>query len=198
MATTTNNGWTTPDNTALVKDGASAIRTLGQAIDTTLGVYQSPGLVKINTTTFSAVASQSLPTGTFTSAYTNYRLIMRVVPSTSLSVNFRMRVSGVDDSSNNYNMQYVRGEGVTASAASSTATSGNLTNKAGSSFLFCSADIFSPNVATNTFLTMLDTGTQAVHISSINHNVSTAYDSMTLIASTGNITGSVSIYGYNV
>ena len=36
MATTTNYGWTTPDNTDLVKDGASAIRTLGSSIDTTL------------------------------------------------------------------------------------------------------------------------------------------------------------------
>jgi hypothetical protein len=35
MATTTNYGWTTPDDTALVKDGASAIRTLGTSIDTT-------------------------------------------------------------------------------------------------------------------------------------------------------------------
>jgi hypothetical protein len=35
MATTTNYGWTTPNDTDLVKDGASAIRTLGTAIDTT-------------------------------------------------------------------------------------------------------------------------------------------------------------------
>lgn len=35
MATTTNYGWTTPDDTALVKDGASAIRSLGSSIDTT-------------------------------------------------------------------------------------------------------------------------------------------------------------------
>ena len=35
MATTTNYGWTTPDDTALVKDGASAIRTLGSSVDTT-------------------------------------------------------------------------------------------------------------------------------------------------------------------
>jgi hypothetical protein len=35
MATTTNYGWTTPDDTALVKDGASAIRSLGTAVDTT-------------------------------------------------------------------------------------------------------------------------------------------------------------------
>jgi len=35
MATTTNYGWTTPDDTALVKDGAAAIRTLGSSVDTT-------------------------------------------------------------------------------------------------------------------------------------------------------------------
>jgi hypothetical protein len=34
MATTTNYGWTTPDDTDLVKDGAAAIRTLGSSIDT--------------------------------------------------------------------------------------------------------------------------------------------------------------------
>jgi hypothetical protein len=36
MATTTNYGWTTPDDTALVKDGAAAIRTLGSSVDSTL------------------------------------------------------------------------------------------------------------------------------------------------------------------
>jgi len=36
MATTTNFGWTTPDDTALVKDGASAIRSLGSSVDSAL------------------------------------------------------------------------------------------------------------------------------------------------------------------
>lgn len=36
MATTTNYNWATPDDTDLVKDGASAIRTLGSSIDTTV------------------------------------------------------------------------------------------------------------------------------------------------------------------
>lgn len=36
MATTTNYGWETPDDTDLVKDGAAAMRTLGNAIDTSL------------------------------------------------------------------------------------------------------------------------------------------------------------------
>ena len=36
MPTTTNYGWTTPADTDLVKDGASAIRTLGSSVDTTV------------------------------------------------------------------------------------------------------------------------------------------------------------------
>lgn len=46
MATTTNYGWETPDDTDLVKDGASAIRTLGSAIDTTVFNNASAGIAK--------------------------------------------------------------------------------------------------------------------------------------------------------
>jgi len=35
MPNTTNYGWATPADTDLVKNGANAIRTLGNAIDTT-------------------------------------------------------------------------------------------------------------------------------------------------------------------
>jgi len=37
MATTTNNGWETPDDTDLVKDGALAIRTALNGVDTSVG-----------------------------------------------------------------------------------------------------------------------------------------------------------------
>ena len=36
MATTTNYGWTTPDDTAYVKNGAQAMRTIGSSVDSTL------------------------------------------------------------------------------------------------------------------------------------------------------------------
>jgi hypothetical protein len=42
MASTTNYGWTTPDDTSLVKDGAAAIRSLGTSIDTSVKAL-SPG-----------------------------------------------------------------------------------------------------------------------------------------------------------
>ena len=46
MATTTNYSWTTPDDTDLVKDGASAIRSLGTAIDTTVFNNASAAIAK--------------------------------------------------------------------------------------------------------------------------------------------------------
>ena len=46
MATTTNYSWSTPDDTALVKDGAAAIRSLGTAIDTTVFNNASAGIAK--------------------------------------------------------------------------------------------------------------------------------------------------------
>ena len=57
MATTTNFGWTTPNDTDLVKDGALAIRTLAGAIDTSfagLSVNAQTG------TTYTAVLSDGL------------------------------------------------------------------------------------------------------------------------------------------
>lgn len=41
MATSTYYGWTEPDNTAYVKDGALAMRTLGNAIDTTVNQIEN-------------------------------------------------------------------------------------------------------------------------------------------------------------
>jgi hypothetical protein len=46
MATTTNYSWTTPDDTALVKDGAAAIRSLGTAIDTTVFTNAGAAIAK--------------------------------------------------------------------------------------------------------------------------------------------------------
>lgn len=65
MATTTNYGWTTPDDTALVKDGASAIRTLGSSVDTTtknLNPQTTTGALAYRSAT--ANVNTALPIGT--------------------------------------------------------------------------------------------------------------------------------------
>lgn len=65
MPTTTNYGWTTPADTDLVKDGASAIRTLGSSIDTTtknLNPQTTTGAIAYRSSTSNV--NTSLPLGT--------------------------------------------------------------------------------------------------------------------------------------
>lgn len=90
MANTTSFGWETPDNTDLVKDGALAIRTLGEAIDTsfkgvainaqtgaTYTVVLADGLNKVvtmdnasaNTLSIPTDASVAFPIGTVLNVY---------------------------------------------------------------------------------------------------------------------------------
>jgi hypothetical protein len=106
MPTTTNNGWPTPADTDLVKNGADAIRDLGNAIDTTLGVYSAatPGLVKINTTSFTGVSSQSI-NSVFSATYTNYQILLTLsAVSNDTNVSLRLRTGGADASGSNYNV----------------------------------------------------------------------------------------------
>jgi hypothetical protein len=65
MATTTNYGWVTPDDTALVKDGAAAIRTLGTSVDTTTkNLNPSTTLGDIEYRSSTANVNTRLPLGT--------------------------------------------------------------------------------------------------------------------------------------
>jgi hypothetical protein len=65
MASTTNYSWSTPDDTALVKDGAAAIRSLGTSIDTTTkALNPSTTLGDIEYRSSSANTNTRLPIGT--------------------------------------------------------------------------------------------------------------------------------------
>jgi hypothetical protein len=77
MATTTNYGWSTPDNTAYVKDGALAIRTLGSAIDTTLGSFLN--VKQVVNVTYTTQTSNS------TTTYADTGLTASITPSSTNS-----------------------------------------------------------------------------------------------------------------
>jgi len=65
MANTTNYNWETPDDTDLVKDGAAAIRTLGNSVDTTtknLNPQTTTGAIAYRSAT--ANVNTALPIGT--------------------------------------------------------------------------------------------------------------------------------------
>jgi hypothetical protein len=203
MATTTNYGWTTPDDTALVKDGASAIRTLGSSIDTSLNTAlgtKKAGLVLLNTTTFSAVASQSI-SDVFNATYDNYFVVVNVLPSTSLSLQVRLRVSGSDYSTGD------QWQSIIYNSWTSPTVTDSGTTKTGTTLITFNTDtsrhnhqfnLYQPFAtqttrATGSWNDDSDTGTFSSRANNTN-----SYTGLSFIASTGNITGKVSIYGYNL
>jgi hypothetical protein len=102
MATTPTYSWPIPDDTDLVKDGAKAIRDLGNAVDATVSSVPT-GLVHINTTTFSAVSAVNV-NDVFSSTYISYRILLNdIILSTSTSdLTLRFRASGSDKTGSNY------------------------------------------------------------------------------------------------
>jgi hypothetical protein len=200
MATTTPNyGWAVPTSTDLVKDGATAIETLGDAIDasmnTALGTKKA-GMVLLNTTSFSAVSSQSI-NDVFSSTYTNYYIIFDGLTSGGSSVWMRLRVSGADDTGSNYTYQGVRGATTTADAFTGTSTGFLMTSNAAASNQYFTSTVIEPNVATPTYL--ISNSWQNVPATAQlgnYHSLSTAYTGFTLIPiTTGTITGTVYVYG---
>ena len=209
MATTTPNyGWTVPTSTDLVKDGATAIETLGDAIDasmnTALGTKKA-GMVLLNTTSFSGVATQSF-NNVFSATYENYRVLFELTAtSASPGINLRLRVGGVDASGGNY----VGGGYIVRSTS---ATVGGQDLNAGTNFELGGAnsgqssnryvmDFQSPFLAQRTGHHTLATGFDGTsaygRAQHSNHNLSTSYDGFTIFPSSGTITGKVAIYGYN-
>jgi len=211
MATTTNYGWTTPDDTALVKDGAAAIRSLGTAIDTSmntaLGTRKS-GLVLLNTTSFSAVASQSV-NNIFTTTYDSYKIILDLTAvSGDLVLYMRLRASGTDASGINYSLgyNYRSRAGASSGYNNNDATFWGIlqgSNGELSHNYLASIDMTSPALAQRTLFGAngyVAQGTDDVMYGFSGggmHAVESAYDGFSLITSTGTVTGRVSVYGYN-
>ena len=201
MATTTNNGWTTPDDTALVKDGASAIRTLGTAIDTTLGVYQAPGLVKISATTFSASSGVSFAASTFSATYANYKIIVsNLTASTGVSVYMRLRASGSDNSSNIYYQQQLFNGSTSVSAVRQTGTQWTIGSADTATSNFSNVDLFNPQTTVKTRASVLwNQGNITVPetlLQTMTHDLGSAFDSATIYPSSGTFSGTVFVYAY--
>jgi hypothetical protein len=103
MATTTTNyGFDIPQSTDLVKDGATAIATLGQDIDTAMNTAlgtKKAGMVLLNTTSFSGVASQSV-NDVFSATYDNYFIQIDFTHGSTQDASIKLRKAGVDKSTN--------------------------------------------------------------------------------------------------
>jgi len=204
MATTTPNyGWPVPTSTDYVKDGATAIEALGDAIDATVFGLGSSALTLINTTTFSAVASQSVNT-VFSSTYQNYvvQINLDSVSATGYQ-QLRMRVAGADDSTSNYFWSgiYNSSSGTTPTGeGGGTATSftyGYMESTATGTATFDFANPFATKKTTytNLFSRATGVGNSLFYTNGGAFNATTSFTGFTIFPASGNITGTIRVYG---
>jgi hypothetical protein len=203
MPNTTNYSFPTPADTDLVKNGADAIRDLGDAVDTAMNTAlgtKKAGMVLLNTTSFSGVTSVSLPSATFSASYANYKLYFSGLATTAAQLTGRMRVSGADNATaSSYVTERIIVDGAATGFARFTDTF----------FLFgdwdttlvnaVEIDLVNPFAASATGMlwrTLRSTSGAYVQQGVGTHNQNVSYDSLTLLAN-NNITGNVRVYGYN-
>jgi hypothetical protein len=207
MATTTPNyGWTVPTSTDLVKDGATAIETLGDAIDasmnTALGTKKA-GMVLLNTTSFSAVSSQSLPTGTFSATYEFYKIVYAGVATGDVGMSGRLRASGSDNSTSNYSMTGTyTNNAVGPSRTNSAGANAWEIGSAGVNGFSLELDLYWPfdtsyktTYIGHAFANYAGDRQNAVYGGQF--NATTQFDSFSFFPTSGTITGEVTVYGYN-
>ena len=183
-------------------NGATQIQALAESIDDLL--IGPPAETFLDAGTFSAVASVSLPDNSFTSAFDDYVLRTRVEGSTWVIGGSRLRAGGTDDSTS--------GHYWSTRALSYSSTGSVLTNEGGDddfsrTFLcgsgepaFAEMAIISPALAEKTVIQVHGTGnyntTGNTECSLYGrHSQATAYDSLTLLADTGTITGRWTLTG---
>jgi hypothetical protein len=204
MATVTPNySWPVPTSTDLVKDGASAIEALGDAIDATVYGLGSSAYTLISTTTFSAVASASLPAATFTSTYKNYQVVYRGTQSAQDNFSLRVRASGTDLTSSVYKsmvMWNTSASGAYNSQGSDSATSIDILGGGVQSgyYIFDINDIFEAKRTAILWRAqmMISSGNTSYNISGSGQVYNTtSYDSLTLFPTSGTITGTLAVYG---
>ena len=202
MATTTPNyGWPVPTSTDYVKDGATAIEALGDAIDAT--VFGLPAGLKLISSTTASGSSISV-NNCFSATYVNYFIVVsQLISSATAGLTFKLRASGTDSSASYY---AVAVDPVYSSGAYSSRTANNAasvvmpitqvqtTDRAGGTIF-----IQQPFAAQTT--TFQFSGQDAVTNRGINngsgyHNVSSSYDGFSLILSTGTFSGgTIKVYG---
>jgi len=211
MATTTPNyGWTVPTSTDLVKDGATAIETLGDAIDasmnTALGTKKA-GMILLNTTSFSGVASTAV-NSVFSATYQNYKIVFTLTSATAdTTIKAKLRSGVTDNSASFYNfaMPGLTNGGSAANESSSPSSGGFLVTYSDSTalnFSSASIDLYKPFLAVITTGTIVMTNSSFSNVLRANaggwwHEVASSFDGINFISDSGNITGEVSIYGYN-
>jgi len=170
----------------------------------TVGPAAASGLVPITAVSFTTSSAVAFAAGVFTSTYKHYRVLFEFACSANMTLACQVNASGAARTASNYfGMRYdIRADvSVTNLGASShTLMGGNQTTPSHNTF---SIDVMMPAVASvkttwhGTWYGANASGTFDGGPTTSIYNVAEANDGLTLTPSTGTITGSYQVYGYN-
>jgi len=151
----------------------------------------------------------SLPADTFTSTYDNYRIIFSDFTGTNQDYAImRLRASGSDNSTTNYfyRLDERSSTGPGGGSPDETATGNSATSWAKALYVIpagkCSFsfELYNPKASVRTQMTALGTrdlnAVTYTFLQGFSFNATTSFDSLSVIANTGTITGKYSVFAY--
>jgi hypothetical protein len=167
-----------------------------------VGASSASGLTLITKQTFSAATSINV-NNCFSATYENYKVILTTTSvSGSAPTTIRLRVGGADNSTSNYGSGYAESNSGGVSNRYSNAADGwikgnfNMTNN----FIF-TFDITQPFLSQRTAFAGVygqeDSGNR-VGAPAGYFNATTSFDGFSIILASNNVTGFVSVYGYQI
>jgi hypothetical protein len=205
MATTTPNyGWDVPTSTDYVKDGATAIETLGDDIDATLftalgGAY--PGLRLVKKQTIGTGVTSATVTSCFSATYEAYRIV--ITGGTASGTNpiyLKMGVLATNEALYQNSLIYAPfAGGAVANGAGANASNWPYAGTAAANGLAGAVDLINPFLAKNTAAS--SRYHDASNAGNFNGylNTTNSYTDLTIGVTSGTITGgTIYVYGYGI
>jgi hypothetical protein len=188
------------DDQFLTKTSASSTYLTQSSASTTYAPVAAGGLVFLNTTSFTAQASVSI-NDVFSATYDNYKILINTTDSNANgSIAMRMRVSGADNSNNEYTRMRVYFDNSNSLAADngSSGTSsflvGNIQTTSGSQTCI---ELSQPFLTQRTKHVTTASQSLTGFVTAGSTTVTTSYTGFTLLLITAaSMTGTVSVYGY--
>jgi hypothetical protein len=180
-------------------------KTSGTDLDVEWGTASS-GLTLINTTSFSAVASHSV-NDVFSATYDNYRILFATSATTLTGdIQFRFRVSGADNTTSNYgSVSFIANNGTTRTQQADQNVAILLSSGTTSSHKGISMDVMDPFSSTKKTKFQGTTSGIGAGVTDCQSgftgggfNANTSFTGFSFIVGNGTMTGTVSVFGYNL
>jgi hypothetical protein len=203
-----------------VTTAGDVIYATGSGAVTRLGIGTAGQVLKVNSgatapewgaasaaSALTLVRSQAFTTSSsvdlsdiFSTTYDNYLILGSYTPSAGADLNFRFRVAGADNSTSNYSHQNLIVDNTTVTAGrAASGTSGVFGTGSASVRTSFATTMFNPFLTeTKNYVThtaVRPSGTIFTVNTSGGFNASTSFTGMTLLPSSGTVTGTIRIYG---